>query len=173
MPKQEKIDVVSEIKVDIENSAAMFLTDYRGLRVIESEALRRKLRDVGAEYKVVKNTLFELAMGGNVDDTLKQVLAGPTAIAFVSKDPVAGAKALQEFMREHKAMSVKGGLVEGQFLTPERVTALSKIPPKEVLIAQMLGSIQAPLSGLVGTLQGVLSGLVYTLQAVHDQKAAS
>lgn len=148
------------------------MTDYRGLRVSESQALRRKLRDAGSDYKVVKNTLFELAAKDAGDSGLEGLLAGPTAVAFVHTDPVAAAKAVVDFAREHKAMSIKGGYMDGQIYDVNQIQALSKIPPKDVLIAQLLGSIQSPISGLVGTLQGVMSNLVYTLQAVADQKAA-
>ncbi|MFA6666584.1 MAG: 50S ribosomal protein L10 [Armatimonadota bacterium] len=172
MPKQEKIDMVAEIKEDVEASSGYFLTDYRGLKVSEITDLRRKLRTAGAEYKVVKNTLFGLAVGEEASGVLAEHLAGPTAIAFVKTDPVASAKALVDFVREHKNMSLKAGMVEGQFLGMDQVQALSKIPPREVLVAQMLGSMQSPITGFVGTLQGLMSNLVYTLQAVTDQKSA-
>ena len=172
LPKQEKIDAVAEIKEDLAASSGYFLTDYRGLKVSEITDLRRKLRAAGVEYKVVKNTLFSLAAGEEATSVLSQYLEGPTAVAFVKADPVASAKALVDFAREHKTMSLKAGMVEGQFLNLEQVQALSKIPSKEVLIAQMLGSMQSPITGFVGTLQGLMSNLVYTLQAVTDQKAA-
>ncbi|MHB0913924.1 MAG: 50S ribosomal protein L10 [Armatimonadota bacterium] len=169
MPKQRNIDQVAELKQDLERSKALLLTDYRGLRVSEISDLRRKLRAMGASYKVVKNTLFELASG---NEEVFPMLTGPTAIAFVGNDPVASAKALVDFAREHKALELKGGVVEGRVLGAEQIQALSKVPPRDVLIAQMVGSIQSPLSNLVGTLQGVMSGLVYTLQAVAAEKAA-
>ena len=91
------------------------------------------------------------------------MLEGPTAIAFVKgDDPVAPAKAIVDFIKDHKSMSIKGAFVEGQVLDTDEVTALSKIPPKDILISRMIGSIQSPISGLVGTLQGTISGLVYT-----------
>jgi large subunit ribosomal protein L10 len=164
--------MVDEIKEEVGASSGYFLTDYRGLKVSEITDLRRKLRTVGAEYKVVKNTLFSLAVGKEASSALTQYLEGPTAVAFVKADPVVSAKALVDFVREHKSMSLKAGVVEGQFLNMDQVQALSKIPSKEVLIAQMLGSMQSPITGFVGTLQGLMSNLVYTLQAVTDQKSA-
>ena len=151
----------------------MLVTDYRGLTVSEITALRRKLRETGTEYKVAKNTLLTLAAGDRATDEFKKLLEGPTAIAFIKGDnQVAVAKAMVDFVKDHKAMSIRGALVEGQVLDVEQVTALSKIPSKEILISQMLGSIQAPISGLVGTLQGCISSLVFTIQAVADQKTA-
>ena len=172
LPKEVKVEQVRELREEIEGSKALLLTDYRGLTVSEITTLRRKLREAGAEYKVVKNTLFHLAAEGLVSSEIDRLLAGPTAIAFVSVDPIAPAKTISDFMREHKAMSIKGGYFEGMVYNPEQVQALAKIPPKEVLIAQAVGAIASPLSGLVGTLQGVISNFVYTLQAVADQKAA-
>lgn len=172
MPKQEKIDLVAELKVEIESSNALIVTDYRGLTVSEITALRRGLKDSGADYKVVKNTLFQLAAGDKATDSMIQLLAGPTAVAFVRKDAVASAKVLVDFARTHKALEVKGGYVEGQVYGVEQITALSKVPPREVLIAQMLGAFQSPIAGFVGTLQGIVSEFVYTLKAVADQKTA-
>ncbi len=171
MPKPIKIEQVKEIREDLDKSQGFFVTDYRGLKVSEDHILRRKLRDVGSEFKVVKNTLFELAVGGTIDPGLKQLLEGPTAVVFVEKDPVASAKTLTEFAREHKAMSVKGGFIDGHVYDAVQVVALSKVPPKDVLIAQMLGAMQGPITSFVGTLQGVMSNFVFTLQAVADQKA--
>jgi len=172
LPREDKIEVVRELREDIERSNALLLTDYRGLTVKEISALRRSLREAGAEYKVVKNSLFELAAESMADSGLPQLLEGPTAVAFVRNDPVLSAKVIADFMREHKTLSIKGGFVEGQLYTADQIQALSKVPPRDVLVAQLLGSIQLPISNLVGTLQGLVSSLVYTLQAVADQKAA-
>lgn len=173
MPKQKNLDDVVELKQDVESSSAMLVTDYRGLTVSEITALRRKLRETGTEYKVTKNTLLTLAAGAKATEEFKKLLEGPTAIAFIKgADPVVATKAMVDFVRDHKAMSIKGALVEGQVLDLVQVTALSKIPSREALISQLLGSMQAPIAGLVGTLQGCISNLVFTIQAVVDQKSA-
>ena len=172
MPKEKNIEQVREIRADLESSKALLITDYRGLTVSQITTLRRKLRETGAEYKVVKNTLFHLAAEGLISNEIDEMLAGPTAIAFVSDDPIAPAKILSDFVKESKILSLKGGYFEGMVYSAEQVQALAKIPPKDVLIAQVVGGIAAPLSGLVGTLNGVISNFVYTLQAVADQKAA-
>jgi len=172
LPKEKNIEQVREIRADLESSKALLITDYRGLTVSQITTLRRKLRETGAEYKVVKNTLFHLAAEGLISNEIDEMLAGPTAIAFVSDDPIAPAKILSDFVKESKILSLKGGYFEGMVYSAEQVQALAKIPPKDVLIAQVVGGIAAPLSGLVGTLNGVISNFVYTLQAVADQKAA-
>ena len=172
MPKEEKVQAVQELRESIEGSRSILLTDYRGLTVSEITALRRTLHQVGADFKVVKNSLFKLAAEKLGDTGIYDLLAGPTAAAFVHNDPIAPAKAIMDFAKNHKELEVKGGYVEGRMLTADQIQALSRIPSKEVLLAQLLGSIQWPIAGFVGTLQGLISNLVYTLQAVSEQKAA-
>lgn len=172
MPKPEKIEFVRELHEDLVAAKGLLLTDYRGLKVSEITDLRRKLRDAGASYKVVKNTLFHLAAQDRAEVGLDQYLEGPTGIAFATGDVIGTAKALVDFAKTHKTMAIKAGFLDGQVFDADQVVALSKIPPRDQLIAQMVGGIGAPLSGFVGTLQGVLSGLVFTLQAVADQKSA-
>lgn len=172
MPREDKVERVSELKADIERSTAMYLTDYRGLSVSAISLLRRNLGAVGAEYKVVKNTLLKRAAEGIDDPDLIGTMAGPTAIAFVHDDPIAPAKTIVDFMKDHKTLSIKGGYLDGRFYGPTDVTALSKVPPRDQLIAMLVGSVQSPITGLVGTLQGVVSNLVYTLQGVAEKKTA-
>lgn len=172
MPKEVKFGLVNELREDINGSSALLMTDYRGLTVSEVTILRRRLRETGTEYKVVKNTLFERAAEQMAEIGITKLLEGPTAVAFVHNDPIAPAKAIVEFMLTHKAMSIKGGIVEGQLYDAAQIQALSKVPPREVLLSQMLGAMQSPIAGLVGTLQGCISNLVYTLQSVADQRAA-
>jgi len=172
LPKEKNVESVRKLHEDIANSSAFLLTDYRGLSVSEITALRRSLRDTGAEYHVVKNTLFQLAAEDLGESGVLGLLEGPTAVAFAHQDVIATAKALVEFMRVHKALSIKGGYLDGSVFDGEQIQALSKVPPREVLVSQLLGALQSPMAGLVGTLQGVVSEFVYTLQAVADKKAA-
>jgi large subunit ribosomal protein L10 len=172
LPREDKVERVSELKEDIRGSKAMYLTDYRGLTVSEISSLRRNLRDAGAEYKVVKNTLLKRAAEDIDDPALIGTMEGPTAIAFVHNDPIAPARTIVDFMKDHKTLSIKGGYLDGRFYDAKDVTALSKVPPRDQLIAMLVGSLQSPISGLVGTLQGTVSNLVYTLQAVVEKKSA-
>ena len=172
MPSGKKIETVSELSEYLKNSTGFLLTDYRGLTVSQITRLRRSLREIGAEYKVVKNSLFKLATQDMGEEGLAEMLAGPTAVAFVHQDAIAAAKALVDFMRVSKALELKGGLVDGHLYGAEQIQALSKIPPRDVLISQLLGGLQSPISSLVGTLQGIISEFVFTVQAVADQKAA-
>ena len=174
MPTQEKEQKVADLRDVIKDSNAAILTDYRGLSVADLTVLRKKLREVDAEFHVVKNTLFKRASEGLItQEGFAQYLEGPTAIGFAKGDPVAASKALLEYIKDHKGMSVKAGVVEGRILTSDEIVALSKLPSKEVLIAQMLGSLNSPITGLVGTLNGIISNFVFTLQSIADQKAAA
>jgi large subunit ribosomal protein L10 len=173
MPTLEKENVIKDLKKTIDRSNATLYTDYRGLTVSEVTTLRKKLRAVDAEFHIVKNTLFKRAAEGKLPlAELDAHLSGPTAIGFANGDAVAAAKALLDFMKDHKEMSLKAGVIDGRVFGPDQVTAISKLPAKEVLIAQMLGTLNGPITGLVGTLNGILSNFVFTLQAVADKKAA-
>ena len=166
-----KTKVLDETGDLITRSQAVVLTEYRGLTVPQMSDIRKKLRDADADFSVVKNTLFKRAADGQMPvDQLDEHLAGPTAIGFAKSDPVGAAKILVDFVREHKAISLKAGVMEGQILDIAQIEALSKIPPREVLIAQMLGSLNSPIAGLVGTLNGILSNFVFTLQAIADKQ---
>jgi large subunit ribosomal protein L10 len=169
-PKPEKVEQVTVLTELLERSSGLVLTDYRGFSVAEKSDLTRRLRGVGAEFHVVKNTLFRLAYGSRGEDP-STMLSGPTAIAFALEDPVGPSKVLLDFIREKKKGEVKGGIVEGRLYDLEGVTRLSQLPPKDQLLGQVVGAIQGPLAGLVYSLQGVLGNLVRTLQAIHDQQA--
>ena len=168
LPK--KTAAVEELKGALARSQGLVLTNYRGLTVAEITELRKRLREVGAEYHVTKNTLLIRAFG-DMPDALKDLLQGPTAIAFCHGDPVAVSKALFGFLRDLRKpeVSVKGAYLEGRVFSAEEVVALSKLPPRPVILGQVLGTIQAPLSNFVGTLHGVLSEFARTLQARADQ----
>lgn len=171
-PRPEKVAEVAEIK-DMLKSGTVILTDYQGLNVKGISKLRNDLRGTGSGYRVVKNTLFRLAAADTVAAPLAEDLAGPTAMVYTDSDPVAAAKALQDFIKAAKAVTVKAGIVDGQLLSAEQVEALAKIPPKQELYAMVVGGLQSPITGLVGTLQSMMSQLVMTLQGVADKKQAA
>ena len=133
------------------------------------------LRAIRSQYNfiqhVVKNTLLRIAATANHLD-FGNLLEGPSAITLLYGDPVAAAKVFSEFLAENREVALKGGLLDGKPLNALQIAALAKIPPKDVLLSQLLAGMQGPISGFVGTLSGVLSSLVFTLQAVADQKGA-
>lgn len=175
MPKEkilnEKKEVVEGISGKMKAAKAMVFTDYRGLTVDQDTQLRNALRKAGVEYKVVKNTLTRFAANENGLEGLDTYLNGPTAMASSATDPVAPAKILSEFAKKFEKLEIKVGVVEGKIIDINGVKALAELPPKEVLIAKVLGSFNAPISGLVNVLNGNIRGLVVALNAIAEQKA--
>jgi large subunit ribosomal protein L10 len=174
MPNPQKVLIVSELREIVQNSKGAILTDYRGLTVAEVSKLRRKLREFGAEYHIVKNTLYKRALGGEISPELENLLKGPTAIVFAKDDIVAPAKAILDFVKETKKqeVKVKGGYIDGKVISVDQVTAISKLPSREQIIGTLIGTLNAPASELVGTLNGIVSEFVRTVQAIADDKQA-
>ena len=172
---QEKMQTVAEIKEKLSTTQGAVLTNYRGLTVAQDTKLRRKLREAGVEYRVFKNTMTRIAAKEAGIEGLDIYLEGPTAIAMSYTDPVAPAKVISDFVKEHKlqALEVKAGLVEGKVIDADSVKALASLPSREVLIAKALGSMQAPITGFVNVLSGSLRNLVYALEAVRKQKESA
>jgi len=168
--KAAKAEKVTALQAKFMEAKAAILANYSGLNVQQMAELRSQLREAMVELHVVKNTLARRAVEETHCLSLADYFVGPTSVAFAQHDAVAMAKALTEYAKKEPKLEVRIGLVEGQLLSPEQITALAELPPREVLLARMLASVQSPLSGLVGVLQGVLRQLVYVLQAVKDAK---
>lgn len=171
MNLEEKQRIVEMLNAEWSQADAGVVTHYRGLTVAQMGELRRRLRAAGVSYQVVKNTLAKRAAAGTGFASLEEMLVGPTAVAS-GGDAVAMAKALADFAREHKALEIKGGILGGKRIGEEEVKALASLPPREVLLAKLLGSIQSPISGLVRTLAEVPASFVRVLASVRDQKQA-
>jgi len=167
-----KQQVIAEIKDRFERAGSVVLVDYRGINVADVTELRKQFRTAGVEYVVLKNTLVKRALAELNIDGINALLEGPSAFAFGYEDPVAPAKVLTDFITKTKneRLSIKGGLVDGQAIDPAGVKALADLPPKEVLIAKMMGSLNAPITGFVGVLSATLRSLVYAIDAVRKQK---
>jgi large subunit ribosomal protein L10 len=150
MARPEKVQAVTDIREGLEGAEAVFLTEYRGLTVHAVQELRRAVRASGAEYRVVKMTLARLAAADAGIEGLDEYLAGPTALAFANSDPVTTAKALKDFSRENEAFVLKAGYFAGSVLTPEEVSKLAEIEPREVLLARVAGAVKAPLFKAAG-----------------------
>jgi large subunit ribosomal protein L10 len=173
MPTSEKESLVVEIKDRLNDAGALLLADYRGLTVKEMQELRNDLRAAGSELKVYKNSLAEIAIREMALPSLDAYLAGPTAIIFTGEDPVAPAKALTAFAKKHKALELKGGLVENQVVDAEGVKAIATLPSREELIAKLLGTMLNPIIGFARVLNGPTEAFARTVQAVADQKSAA
>jgi len=168
--KAAKAEKVTALHAKFADAKAAILADYSGLNVQQLAELRSQLREAVVELHVVKNTLARRAVEETSFISLADHFVGPISVAFSQHDAVAMAKALTEYAKKEPKLNVRVGFVEGQLLAPEQITALAELPPREVLLARMLASVQSPLTGLVGVLQGVLRQLVYALQAVKDAK---
>lgn len=175
MPKEatlsQKRVVVDKISSKIKAAKAMVFADYRGLTVEQDTELRSALRKAGVEYKVVKNTLTRIAVNENGLEGLDEILNGPTAMAVSDSDPVAPAKILSEYAKKFDKLEIKAGVVEGKVIDLNGVKALAELPPREVLIAKVLGTFNAPITGFVNVLNGNIRGLAVALNAIAEQKA--
>ena len=149
----------------------MFFTDYRGLTVMELRTLRRALRKESADYAIVKNTLYGIAIGDERRAQLKSVLEGPTGVAFAKDDPAGVAKVLTQFANESKKLAIKAALVDGLLYDRAQIEALSRVPPRLELLAKLVGSLKSPLSGIVGVLAGNQRKLVQLLEAIRVKKS--
>ncbi len=169
----QKQQIVEGLVERINRSAAGVLVDYKGISVEADTKLRRELREAGVEYTVVKNTLLRFAAEKTGLSELSEVLNGTTAFATSENDPVAAAKLLQKYADNSLgAFSIKAGFVDGKAIDAEGVKALAKLPSREVLIAQVLGGLNAPITGFVNVLNGNIRGLVVALNAIAEQKSA-
>jgi large subunit ribosomal protein L10 len=171
-PRAEKVAVVAEVAAKLAASDAVFVTEYRGMSVGQLATMRRALRPAGGEYKVYKNTLALLGAKEAGVDGLDDMLVGPSALAFVSGDVAAVAKALRDAAKGNPLLILKGGTMGGKVLTAKDVEALAELPSREVLLAQFAGALQAPMSKMAGLLQALPRNFAYGLKALIDQKAA-
>jgi large subunit ribosomal protein L10 len=172
MNRDQKAAVVEEVATQIQESEAVFAVDYRGISVPQAAELRVKLNDAGARFRVVKNTLTQLAADKAGADPLKEMLDGPTAFTFVETeggDVALAAKALAQFRRETELLEFKGGVMNGEPLTPEQIGEIARLPAKDVLYGQLVGMIASPITGLVRGLNALIAGLAIQLKQIADQ----
>ena len=173
MLRNEKDAVIAEVAQLLTDTDNLFVSDYRGLTVAELAELRGKLRESGASFKIVKNTLGSIAAERAGREPVKELLHGPTGVTFCGEDLVGAAKALADFAKTHPQVEVRGGLLESSLIEPDEFKTLASLPPRDVLIAQLVGTMAAPMTGLVTVLQGTVSGFVRALNQVAEQRAAA
>lgn len=172
MPTQAKTETIESLKTRLSGIDTAVLTEYRGLTVQQLSELRKQLKTASAEYRVVKNRLARLALTGSPLDCLGPHLKGPTGLVLGRKDPVAVAKTLSVFARANPTLQIKLGYVQGKLLNPAELRALADLPSREVLLGQVVGALQSPLSRLVSVLGGMLRGLVSALDQIRQGKEA-
>ncbi len=162
MSKIERHAEVAMLTEAIKASPKLFVTDFSGLNVLKMTEFRRRLRAAGGQYVVVKNTLAQRALAANSIADLDSHLTGNTGLVFAGGDPMAAAKVIGEFAKEHEKPTVKAGWVDGKAVAPAYVKRLGEIPPREVLLGQFAGA-----------LNGVLYQVVGALEALREQRSAS
>ena len=166
MARPDKAAAVAEITDKFRGSNAAVLTEYRGLTVAQLKTLRRSL-GVNAEYTVVKNTLTKIAANEAGINTLDDQFTGPTAVAFVTGDPVESAKALRDFAKENPALVIKGGVLDGKPLTGDEIKKLADLESREVLLSKLAGAMKAKQSSAAALFQALPSKLVRTVEALR------
>jgi large subunit ribosomal protein L10 len=177
-PRAEKVAVVAEVKARLDGAEAVVLTEYRGLNVKDLATLRSALREAGSEYSVYKNTMVRFA-AKELNLEIDEMLVGPTAIAFTGTrpdgsagDPVTLARALTAFGATNDNLVIKGGLLDGQLLSTEEITALSKIAPREELLARLAGGMAAPMQQFAALLAALPQKMTYALKALIEAGGA-
>jgi large subunit ribosomal protein L10 len=165
MPTEKKKQIMDGLEQTFAESNSGIMTDYRGLKTSDVVALRRKLKENGVEFHVVKNTLARIAAEKAGKDQLAGIFNGPMAIAFVKEDISKGAKALTDHITVTKlAITIKGGFLGNKLLTPKEVSTLATLPSREILLGKVMGGIQGPLYALVYQMNAPLQGLMTVLQ---------
>lgn len=171
--RSEKKYLVDEISEHLGKSDYLFLADFNRITVAETEKLRSQLAPLGAEFHVVKNSLLKIAIQEHKLEGLDEMLPGPTAIVVGGDNPPAVAKELEQFFKDSKKLEIKGGSLEKQPLSVDQVSALAKLPPVEVLKAQLLGLFNQPATQMVRVIQAVPQGLLNVLQAKVDKESSA
>ncbi|MEF2845721.1 MAG: 50S ribosomal protein L10 [Eggerthellaceae bacterium] len=173
MPSVQNTERLEVIKHDLEDIQAVWVVDYRGLTVKESEELRNSIREAGATMKVHKNTLVRLALKEMDMPSLDEILSGPSAFVFAAGDPVASAKALKDFAKKNENLVIKGGIMDGAFVDAEAVEKIAALPSREELIAKLLGSLQNPMVKTVRVLNGPMEAFARCVSQIAEQKDAA
>lgn len=173
MPKiDEKQKIVQELQEKLEAAGLVIFTDFRGLNVEEMTLLRNRLRKPGVEYSVIKNTMMGFALEKCGYAEVPDQITGPNAVVFSTNELVEPAKTIYDFIKERKKLEVKLGIVQGQVVGADKIKALADLPPKEVLLAQVVGTMQAPITSLVYVLNANITGLARAIDQIREQKAA-
>jgi large subunit ribosomal protein L10 len=170
MNREQKAATIEAIAAEIDAAQAVFAVDYRGISVPQAAELRTKLREAETSFTVVKNSLTERAAEQVGAESLKPLLSGPTALAFVRGDAAMAAKAIADYARATQLLPFKGGLLNGEALQADQIRAISRLPAREVLYGQLVGIVASPVSGLVRTLNALVGGLAVALGQVQAKK---
>ena len=173
MNKNEKVEIIAEVKELLQNATAVYLTDYSRINVSDISEIRNQFRKEGVSYKVFKNTLFKRAIvESGKFEKLADHLEGMTGFAFASTNPVAPAKIIKKYNDTSQKFPLKACYIETQYFDGSKLAELAELPTKDELIASILGSLNSPASGIVGSIAAVIRDLVSVIDEVSKKKAA-
>lgn len=173
MPNASNQEMLAKVAADLEGAGAVWVVDYRGLTVKQTQALRRAVREADGSMKVYKNTIVRIALANAGEPAMDEILAGPSAFVFAGSDVAASAKVLRDFAKDNKDLEIKGGLMEGAVLSASEVEAIASLPSRDQLMAQIAGAISGVARGLATTISGVPRGLAQSIKQVAEQKDAA
>ncbi len=173
LTRAQKSEIIEQYVELLQQSQAVLMADYRGLTVKELQQLRRQVREAGGQVRVVKNTLFRIALERTNTPVPTDLLVGPVLVGFAIEDIPPLAKAFVDFAKEVSKFKVKGGLFEGRQVSPEDVEAIAKLPPLDVLRAQLVAAIEAPMSNLLSVISAPMREIAAVLQARSEQSEAA
>jgi large subunit ribosomal protein L10 len=170
MPTPVKEKAIAELHEKIGKAKSLLLTDFSGMNVEQMHELRTQLRKSSIEYKVVKNSLARISVEQLGMQEVVNFLDGPTAIALGMDDPLAPAKIITEYVKKNAKLKIKAYILEGKAYEGEQIEKIAKLPPREVLIAQLLGTMSAPISNVIFSLQNLLQKTVYVINEIKAKK---
>jgi large subunit ribosomal protein L10 len=171
MNKTERQETVQTLTEQLRESPNLYITDFTGLNVLRMTEFRRRLRAAGVTYVVVKNTLALRALAANSVTGLEEHLAGPTGLVLAGQDPISAARVLTDFAKEFEKPAIKIGLVDGRPVTADQVKRLASLPPRNILLSQLAGVMQAPMAQFAGVMNGMLYQMVGALEALRAQRS--
>jgi large subunit ribosomal protein L10 len=171
MARPEKEAVVSDLHNKLERASAVLLTEYRGLKAGQMTSLRKRMRDAGLEYRVVKNTLIRLAAQGTRAENMCASLEGPIAVAFSYEEPTEAAKLLTQAAKDFEQLNIRVGLIETMICDPAQIEEVSKLPGRQEMWAQVLGTIAGPVSDVLMIVESVLRDVIGIVQAKIEKES--
>jgi large subunit ribosomal protein L10 len=173
LKREEKTHLIADLKDKFSKSRAVVFTEYKGLTVADLFDLRRSLRGLNIEYRVVKNTLAKAAASDTSVSLANELFKGPIGIAIGYADPMQVAKKVLEYSKKNNKLKVNGGVVEGKFCNSEDIKSIAELPPREVLLSMLAGVLQAPPGKMAGALAATVIGFAYALKALESKKSVS
>lgn len=168
LTKAQKKQIIEDLTDRIKRQKILIFTDTKGLKVGEAEKLRRKLKEIDGEYKVIKKTLIKLALEKAKKDVDTSQFKGSLSLIFGYSEPIGPAKTTTNIVKEFGKLTILGGLMDDKFLAPEEIKELALIPTRDELLARLINGIQAPISGFVNVLEGNIFGFVNLLRKLSD-----